>query len=105
VNEADARAGQHGDDLFRNLRQVNRDSVAFSETQRFECVGATIDLTQQFRIGEDAFLAVLADPYDCDLVAAPGVRVAIQAVVGDIAGRAHEPFRPGIVPFEHPVPG
>jgi len=104
VDHADTGASQHGDDLFRNFREIDGDAIALLQAKCLEGIGAPVDLTQQFSIGEDAFLAVFTDPDDGDFVAPPGVRVAIQAVISDIAGRADEPFGPGVVPIEHLAP-
>ena len=105
MNDADACAGEHGDDLFGNFRKVDRDPVALREPKLLERIRATIDLSVEFAIGDDPFLVVFTDPDDGHFVLAPGVHMTVQTVIGNVAGGADEPFGPGIVPFQNLGPG
>src|SRR5262245_585857 len=105
MNEADARASEHRDDLFGDFRKVDRDPIAFGKPKFLECICATIDLPVQLAIGDDPFLVVLTDPNDGDFVLAPGFDVTIQTVIGYVAAGADEPLGPGIIPLENPTPG
>ena len=73
MNDTDACAGEHGDDLFRNFRKVDRDPVSLREPEFLERIRATIDLSVELAVGDDPFLVVLADPDDGGLVLAPGL--------------------------------
>ncbi len=105
MNDADACAGEHGDDLFGNFRKVDRDPVSLREPKFLERIRATIDLSVELAIGDDPFLVVLADPDDRHLILAPGFDVTVQTVIGNVAGGADEPLGPGIIPFENLGPG
>ena len=105
MNDADACAGEHGDDLFGNFRKVDRDPVALLEPKLLERIRTTIDLAVQFAIGDDPFLVVLTDPDDGDFILAPGFDVTVQTVIGNVAGGADEPLGPGIIPLQNLGPG
>src|SRR4026209_1742 len=105
MNDADAGAGEHGDDLFGYFRQVDSDPVAFGEPKFLERICATVELPVEFTIGDDPFLIVFTHPDDGDFVPAPGFHMTIQTVIRDVAGGADEPFSPGIGPFENLGPG
>ena len=105
MNDADACAGEHGDDLFGNFRKVDRDPVSLREPKFLERIRATIDLSVELAIGDDPFLVVLADPDDRHLILAPGFDVTVQTVIGNVAGGADEPLGPGIIPFQDLGPG
>ena len=61
---------------------------------------------EQLGVGDVALLALLAPPVEGDAVAAAGLHVAVEAVVGDVQLAAHEPLGERRVrPVEHLVPG
>ena len=68
MNDADAGAGEHGDDLFGDFRKVNRDPVAFLESKLLKRIRATIDLSVEFTVRNDPFLVVFTDPNDRYLI-------------------------------------
>ena len=105
MNDADACAGEHGDDLFGNFRKVDRDPISLHEPKFLERIRTTIDLSIELAIGDDPFLVVLADPDDRHLIPAPGFDVTVQTVIGNIAGGVDEPLGPGIIPFQDLGPG
>jgi hypothetical protein len=105
VDHADARAGQHGHDLLGNLREINRDAVALLQAQLLEGVGAAIHLAIELPVGEDALGIVLADPDDGDFVFPSVFDMAIEAVIGNVAGGADKPFGERVVPFQDFAPG
>jgi hypothetical protein len=81
VDGADAGAGQHGHRQLGNHGQVDGDPVALLDAVRLEDVGELADLGVQFAIGELlVFAGLIAFPDDRGLVA-PGLEVAIEAVV------------------------
>ena len=80
-------------------------SIVWLQAQCLECIGAAVDLSQKFAIRKDAFFTVLAHPDDGDFVPPPAIGVAIETVVGDVAGRADEPLGPGVVPPNTRVQG
>jgi hypothetical protein len=104
VNHADASTGQHGDDLFGNFGQVDRHAIACVEAKLLQCVGAAIDLAVELRVCEDPLLIVFTHPNERRFILARGGDVPVETIVSDIAGRADEPFRPGIIPFQDFVP-
>ena len=105
VDEADSGAGQHGNNLLGNLGEVDGDPIALCQAKFFQGVGAAIDLPVQLSVGKHAFLVIFTHPNQRDLVLAPGVDVAVQAIVGDVTGGADKPFGPGVVPIEDFGPG
>ena len=69
-------------------------------------VGEALHLGEQLGVGDVALLALLAAPVEGDALAAPGLDVAVEAVVGDVERAADEPLverRVGVV--EHLLPG
>ena len=105
VRRADFRAGEHGDGQLRHHAHVDRHAVAFGDAQGTQRVGEAVHLALEHAVGEHAGIAGLTLPDDGGLIAARGVRVAIDAVVGDVQLAADEPFGPGHVPVQHLLPG
>src|ERR1700690_945043 len=58
----------------------------------------------QLLIGQSANFTGFAFPDQCCFVLAPGLHMAIEAVVGEIDLSAYEPFGPRVVPFQNFVP-
>jgi hypothetical protein len=103
VNRADARAGEHGHDRFDDERHIDRDAVAFRDTERFQRVRELRHLGVQLAIRDAADLARLSLPQQRDLVAARG-EVAVEAVVRRVERPADEPFRVRRIPLQHALP-
>ena len=101
VRRADARAGQHGDGHLGDHRHVETDAVALGDAERLEDVGEARHLALQVGEGQHPAVARLALPDDRRLVAPRRLHVAIEAVVGEIGGRADEPLREGRFPVQH----
>ena len=92
VNDAQARAGQHGHGKFRNHGHVEHDPVAGFQALSFQTVGKALHVRQQVGIRDDARVARLAFPVVGHLVSAPGFHVPVQAVGGDVGLAVHEPL-------------
>src|SRR5207253_3928763 len=58
----------------------------------------------QLLVGQSANFAGLALPNQSGFVFAPGLHMAVEAVVGKIDSAADEPLGPGAIPFEDFVP-
>ena len=52
MNDAQPRAGEHGDGQFGNHRQINGNAVALFDAERFQHVGEFADFLVQLRVGE-----------------------------------------------------
>ena len=107
MDGADAGAGEDGDGQFRDHGQVEGHPVALAHAQALEDVGATADLPVQLLVGEGAgLLGALPFPDEGGLVLAPGLQVAVQAVIGDIELTAQEPamLAAGEVRLQGPLP-
>ena len=100
VRRADPGAGEHRDRQLRDHRHVDRDPVALLDAELLQRVGGLADLAQQVGVGERPRVAGLADPVVGDLVAAAGLDVPVEAVVGDVQLAADEPLRERQVPLE-----
>ncbi len=103
VGRADPRAGEHGDRQLGDHRHVDADPVAALDAEGAQHVGEPAHLVVQLGVGDRAGVAGLALPVVGDLVAEPGVEVAVEAVVGDVELPAHEPLGEGQVPDQRLV--
>ena len=100
VRRADPRAREHRDDDLGDHRQVDPDDVALLDAEVLQRVGEPLDVAEQIGVGDVALLALLAAPVERDAVAAAGLDVAVQAVVGGVQLAAGEPLverRVGVV--------
>jgi len=105
MHGADLGAGQHGDHNFRDARQVNGDAIALHDAQRLEHAGKLAHLAIEGMIGVGTVLAGFALPDQRQLVAPPGLGIAVQAVVDNVDLAADEPFVERFVAvIEHRVP-
>lgn len=96
VNDAEAGAGQHGDDGFGDAGQVDGSAVAGAETQGGQVVGGFAHVVEEFTVGDVAgVVGVFADPVVGDGISAAGVDVAVEAVGGGVEGAAVEPAGAG----------
>ena len=90
VDRADAVAGLNGDKRLRQIGQMDGDDVATLHAERLQRVGAAAHFLAQLRVVELAHIAGLALPDNRRLVGAPGIlRMAIDAIVGDVEMSAH----------------
>ena len=100
VRRADPRAREHRDDDLGNHRQVDADHVSLANPEVLERVREPLHVAVQLGVGDRALLALLAGPVERDAVAAPGLDVTVQAVVGDVQLAVGEPLverRVGVV--------
>ncbi len=97
VRSSDARAGQHRDDDLGDHRQVDADDVAGADAAVLQRVGQPLDVAVEIRVGDVPLLALLASPVDRDAVAAPGLDVAVEAVVRGVQLAVGEPLVEGRV--------
>ncbi len=110
VRCADARAGQHRHDGLGDHRHVDRDPVAGGDAEVGQRVGGLADEVLQLGVGDRALVLGgvvdrLADEVEGDLVAASGLDVAVDAVVGGVELAADEPLRERrVVPVQDAVP-
>ena len=95
VDGADPHHGQRGDRGLGRHRQEDADPVALAYPERPEPVGQAVHLGRELGVGQRARLAVVALPDDRGLAPAPGVHVAVHAVVGEVQPPAREPPGPG----------
>ncbi len=108
VDGADARAGENGDGELRDHGQIDGHPVALAYPVALKDIGAAADLPVQLLVGQGAgFMGALPFPDDCRLVLAPGLQVAVQAVIGDIELPAQKPamLAAGEVRLQGPLPG
>ena len=105
VGRPDARAGEHRHRHLGDHRQEDPDHVAGPDPALLERVRAALDVAVQVGVRDVALLALLAAPVERDAVAAAGLDVAVDAVVGDVQLAADEPLgERGVRPVEHLVP-
>src|SRR5262249_62406749 len=81
VRRADTRAGEQANRQFGDHRHVEGDDIALLDAQVQQRGGEGIDLTVEIAIGENARVTWLTLPDDRGLVAPPGLRVPIHAVI------------------------
>ena len=92
VDGADAGTGQHRDDRLGNHRHIDRDAVALGHTEPGQHSGEQRDLVTQLSIGERRLTAGdRTVVHECELLAAPGVDVAVQCVVAGVQLPVGEP--------------
>jgi hypothetical protein len=92
MDGADPGAGQHRIGGFRDHRQINRDTVAFSDVAGAQNIGEFADFVVQLPIGDMfRFGRMIAFPDDGSLVAAGG-EMAVDAVPRDVQHAIFEPF-------------
>ncbi len=98
MHRADAGAGQHGDRGLDDHRQVDADPVALLHADLAQAVGELADPREQLGVGHAAVaVRVVALPDDRDVVAAPGLHVAVQAGDGGVEHAVLEPFDRDVV--------
>ena len=92
MHRADLGAGQHGDGQFGHAAHVDGHPVALLDAHAAQHVGELADFAVEGVVREGAHLAVLALPDQRQLVAPPGLDVAVEAVVDDVGLAADEPL-------------
>ena len=100
MGSAKTCAGEHGDRHFGHHRHVDSNAVALGNTERLQCVGSLLHLTQQVAVGDSATVARLADPVEGDLLATTGGNVPIDAVLRNVELAIIKPLREGEVPLQ-----
>ena len=104
VRRADAGAGEEGGRQLRHHPEVDVDAVALADAELLQRVGEPAHVVEQLRVGDGAGVARLTLPVVRDLVAVPGLDVAVEAVVRGVELPADEPLREREVPVEDRVP-
>jgi hypothetical protein len=99
VRRADARAGEHRHDDLGDHRQEDPDHVAAPDPARLQRVGEALDVAVQVGVGDRPRLALLAVPVEGDALAAAGLDVTVDAVVGRVEPAAREPLEEGRLPI------
>src|ERR1022692_1337685 len=96
MNGADPRAREHHNGDFRNHRQINRDAIAFLDTDGLHSVCALANPLVEFPV-TDVFREprIIALPNDCGLIAARR-QVAIQTIAREVELAVGEPANPEI---------
>ena len=94
VRRAEPRAGEHRDRRLRDHPHVDPDRGALPHAELLQRVRERDHLAQQVGVGQSRAVAVgLALPVEGDLVAAPRLDVAVDAVVRDVQLAAEVPLR------------
>src|ERR1044071_4226385 len=96
---SETRARKHGNRQFWNERHVERNAVAPFNAGTLEDVGKAADFRVELLIGERALVARFAFPDNGGLVAPPGLKMTVKAVIGNIRLASDEPFGVRQVPF------
>ena len=91
VRSADPGTGEHRDDDLGDHRQEDPDHVPLADAEILQAVGQALHVAMQVRVGDGAFLALLAAPVVGDALAEPGLDVPVQTVVGDVERAVGEP--------------
>ncbi len=91
VRSTDPGTGEHGHDDLGNHREEDPDHVPPADTEILQAVGQALYVAVQVRVGDSAFLALLAPPVVGDALPEPGLDVPIQTVVGDVERAVGEP--------------
>jgi hypothetical protein len=84
VRRADPRAREHRDDHLGDHRQIDPDDVSLADAQLLERIREPLHVAVQVGVGDRALLALLARPVKRDAIAAAGLDVPVQAVVGHV---------------------
>ena len=104
VRRPDAGTGEHGDGQGRDKRHIQGHAIAGLYAEALEHVGKPRDFLMQLKVRDGLDLAGLAFPNDRCLVAPPGRKVPIEAVVGNIDLAADKPLGVRFLPVEYAVP-
>ena len=112
VRRADFGAGQHGNRNFRHAPHINRHAVALLQTHAAQYVGELVDFLPQLPIGQRNPVAIFTFPDESQLVAPPGMNMAVKRVERHISLAADKPLIKrlaavveDLIPFFVPVQG
>ena len=105
MHGSDPRTRQHGDHAFQRQRHIDDDAVALFHAERLKAVRGPRDGIEQLAISDLPLRAVFSGPDVRDFVLAPGLYLAIERVVRDVALAALEPFECRIFPVKDFSPG
>ena len=104
------RASEHGHGRLRHHRHVNRDAIALLHAKFFQAIGEAAHIIAQLPIGNLTNLRLaglierLGLPQNRCLSASSALNLRIEAVIGNVRLRSHEPLRIRRVPFQHAIP-
>ena len=87
---ADAKAREHGDDGFREVRCEDGDRVTLGDAQRLEHIGELVDFDREHPVGEESALPVFSLPDQGETVVGAAGQMSIDEVECGIADAAHE---------------
>src|SRR5438132_7700283 len=101
MHGTDPRAGKHGDRGFRNVWEINDDTIAFFYFVSLQDVREGANFAMQLLISKSALVAGFAFPDNCRLVSARPGQMAIQAVFRDVEFASDEPLCELLFSFAH----
>src|SRR5438876_3073791 len=104
VWRADAGASQHRNGQLRRHAHVNCNAITLLHPERLQDIGKLLHFTMKLLISKGTNLARLTLPDQRRFILAPGLKVAIKAVVGEIDLAAGEPLGPRAIPLKNSVP-
>src|SRR5438034_11742607 len=104
MHGTDSRAGEHGDRGFRNIWEINNDTIAFFYFVSLQDIREAANFAMQLLISKSALVAGFAFPDTCGFVPALPSQMPIQAVFRYVEFASDEPLREGRFPFEHRFP-
>ncbi len=106
MNCADAGAGKHRDDEFRNHGHIYCYPIALADVEPLENIRKAVHFPVKLLIGVCLVIAAVRLPYYCRLVACRRVHEAVEAVIGGVYLAAGEPLHLGLrkVPLQNLVP-
>jgi hypothetical protein len=101
---ADAKARQHRDDRFGQIRREDRDGVTPGDPEPSEDIGALVDLGRQHPVGEEPALPVFPLPDQRQAVVGAGGQMSIDEIERGVADAANKIPEVGKLTLEHRVP-
>src|SRR5438477_10686522 len=104
MHGADPRAGEHGDRGFRNIWEINDDTIAFFYFVSLQDVREAANFAMQLLISKSALVAGFAFPDNCRLVTERPGQMPTQAVFLDVEVASDERLRVVLCPFDQRFP-
>src|SRR5437660_3627683 len=104
MHGTDPRAGEHGDHGFRNIWEINDDTIAFFYFVSLQDVREAANFAMQLWISKSALVAGFAFPDNCRLVPARRGLMPNQPVFRAVEFSSDKPLCEGRFPFEHRFP-
>ena len=85
MNRADSGASQHGDGRLRYHRHVDDDSITFSDSFGFQCIGKSTNFKEKLSIGQGSgwLIRFIRFPNNGRTVT-DGVKVSFKNVLSDV---------------------